>query len=105
MDFTYEINDIRFKERNEHFLSQLFMFKVLYMLSTEVSTSSYLQYNNQIDKVIWNVRFRLNPKEGNDLYLVYNDLLNTYRDESDPVLPVSSQRTLLIKYTHTFRVR
>jgi Domain of unknown function (DUF5916) len=105
MDMTYEINDIQFKERNQHFLSHLFMFKVLYMFSTAISTSSFIQYNNQIDKVIWNFRFRFNPKEGNDLYLVYNDLLNTSRDEYVPALPASSQRTLLIKYTHTFRVR
>lgn len=105
LDFTYEVNDIKFKERNQHFLSQLFMFKALYMFSTAVSTSSFIQYNNQIDKVIWNIRFRFNPKEGNDLYLVYNDLLNTSRHEYTPVLPQSSQRTFLIKYTHTFRFR
>ena len=105
LDFTYEVNDIRFKGRNEHFLSNLFMFKVLYMFSTAVSTSSFVQYNNQIDKVIWNFRFRFNPKEGNDLYLVYNDLLNTSRNDYVPVMPASSQRSLIIKYTHTFRFR
>jgi hypothetical protein len=105
LNLGYDINDINFKVRDQRFLSQLFLFKVLYMFSTSISASSFIQYNNQIDKVIWNVRFRFNPKEGNDLYLVYNDLLNSSRDEYMPVLPVSSQRTFLIKYTHTFRLR
>lgn len=105
MNFTYEINDIKFRERNQRFLAQLFMFKVLYMFSTSLSTSSFIQYNNQIDRAIWNVRFRFNPKEGNDFYIVYNDLLNTSRNDYTPVRPSSSQRTVLIKYTHTFRMR
>jgi len=101
----YGINEIDFKERDQRFLSHLFMVKVLYMYSTSLSASSFIQYNNLIDKVIWNARFRFNPKEGNDLYLVYNDFLNSSRDDYIPVLPVSSQRTFLIKYTHTFRIR
>ncbi len=103
--FSYGMNDIRFKERDQQLLSHLFMFKVLYMYSTSVSASSFVQYNNQIDKAIWNARFRYNPKEGNDFYLVYNDYLNTSREDHVPVLPVSNQRTVLVKYTHTFRIR
>jgi hypothetical protein len=102
---SYGMNEISFKERDQRFLSHVFMFKVLYMYSTSISASSFIQYNNQIDKIIWNARFRFNPKEGNDLYLVYNDLLNSSRGDYVPVLPVRSQRTFLIKYTHTFRIR
>jgi hypothetical protein len=105
LGLTYEMNEIDFRERDQRFLSHLIRFNILYMYSTSLSASSFIQYNNQIDKVIWNVRFRFNPKEGNDLYLVYNDLINSSRNDYDPVLPFSGQRTILIKYTHTFRIR
>ena len=101
----YGLNKINFSERDQKFLTHLLMLKVLYMYSTTLSASSFIQYNSLIDKAIWNVRFRFNPREGNDLYLVYNDILNSSRDSYDPVLPVSGQRTFLIKYTHTFRIR
>lgn len=105
LSLSYSLNDIKFKERDQKFLSHLFMFKALYMYSTKISASSFIQFNNQIDKVIWNARFRYNPKEGNDFYLVYNDYINTSRDDHMPVLPFSSLRTILVKYTHTFRIR
>ena len=102
---SYGINDIRFRQRDQRFLSHILMFKALYMYSTKTSVSSFIQYNNQIDKVILNARFRYNPKEGNDFYLVYNDYLNSSRNDNVPELPLSSTRTILLKYTHTFRVR
>jgi hypothetical protein len=43
-----------------------------------------------------------NPKEGNDLYIVYNELLNCNRTRVSPILPLSDTRTLLVKYTYTF---
>ncbi|OFX43621.1 MAG: hypothetical protein A2X03_10955 [Bacteroidetes bacterium GWA2_40_15] len=101
----YGLNDINFRERDQRFLSHLLMLKVLYMYSTTLSASSFIQYNSLIDKAIWNVRFRFNPREGNDLYLVYNDNLNSSRESYYPVLPVRSQRTFLLKYTHAFRIR
>ena len=105
LSLSYGMNDIRFKHRDQQFLSHIFMLKVLYMYSTKISLSSFIQYNNQIDKVIWNARFRYNPKEGNDFYLVYNDYLNSSRRDYVPEMPVSSLRTILLKYTHTFRIR
>ena len=48
-----------------------------------------------------NVRFRYNFREGNDLWIVYNEGLNTERDRATPVLPVTSARTALVKYTYT----
>ncbi len=54
------------------------------------------------DAVIANVRVRFNPAEGTDLYLVYNEGLNTDRLRRTPVPPVSSDRTLLVKFNYTF---
>ena len=43
-----------------------------------------------------------NPREGNDLYLVYNEDFNTSRYQEIPTLPIYNSRTFLIKYTYTF---
>ncbi len=77
--------------------------KGLYMFNTKLSISSFIQYNNESDTFLANLRFRYNPKEGNDLFIVFNDDLNTDRYIEQPTLPVSNLRNLLIKYTHTFR--
>ncbi len=61
-----------------------------------------LQYNTAIDRVIANVRFRFNPREGNDFYIVYDEGLNTGIHRVSPSLPYSSGRTILLKYTYTF---
>ena len=105
IDLSYDLNQINFPDRDQQFLAHLVGFKVLYMLSTALSASSYLQYNSLIKDYIWNIRFRYNPKEGNDFYIVYNDNINSDREAYEPSLPFSNQRTILLKYTYTFRIR
>ena len=102
---SYEINQINFKGRSQHFLSHLAAFRILYMYSTSLSASTFVQYNSLHDRAILNLRVRFNPREGNDLFIVYNDDLNTSRPESPADFPFSNRRTILLKYTHTFRVR
>jgi hypothetical protein len=68
-------------------------------LSTKTSALAFIQYNETDDVVIANLRFRLNPSEGHDLYLVYNETLNTDRKRKFPFPPSSSDRTILLKYT------
>jgi len=105
MNLAYSINDVTLPSRDQRFITHLATAKILYMYSKSLSASSYLQYNTQIYGYIWNIRLRYNPREGNDLYLVYNDFINSDRDRYSPVLPFSNQRNLMLKYTHTFRVR
>jgi hypothetical protein len=105
INLSYNLNSIFFPARNQKFMSQIVTAKILYMYSTSVSVSSYLQYSSIIEGYIWNVRLRYNPKEGNDMYLVYNDYINTERHRKIPPLPFSNQRNIMIKYTHTFRMR
>ena len=72
------------------------------MLSISVSFSAYVQYNSADDAVITNVRFRYNPREGNDLYLVYDEGYNMDRFREIPYRPHSNNRTILLKYSYTF---
>lgn len=74
------------------------------MLSTKISFSAFVQYNSAGKVIITNFRFRFNPREGNDLYLVYDEGLNLDREREIPVLPVRTVRTLLLKYSYTFNL-
>lgn len=71
-------------------------------MSAKFSATAFIQYNSTTDSIISNVRLRYNPREGTDLYLVYNEGINTDRSGEDPVLPFSSGRTIMLKYTYTF---
>lgn len=104
MEAAYEFNAIRFPERigsnsiNIHSANV----KMLYMLSTKLSASALVQYVNTDDEMITNFRLRFNPREGNDFYLVYNDLRGLNRNRTIITIPPFFNRTLMVKYTHTF---
>jgi hypothetical protein len=71
--------------------------------NTKASLSTFLQYNSSIDLTSMNVRFRYHFREGTDLWIVYNEGLNTARANGlDPRLPLSAGRSLMVKYNHAF---
>ncbi len=74
------------------------------MLTTSLSASDFVQYNSANDVIFTNVRIHYNPREGNDLYIVYDEGLNTYRQREIPALPRTSIRTILVKYSYTFNI-
>lgn len=76
----------------------------LMTLTTKTSLASFIHYNTAINRVITNVRFRFNPREGNDFWIVYDEGLNTDLHRTTPELPVSTGRTILLKYVYTFRL-
>ncbi len=98
----YQYNKGEFSERNQSFNSHLARVKIEYLMNTKFSASAYLQYNTFDEVFVPNVRIRYNPKEGNDLYIVFNDLLNNNRTRKLPHLPKSESRVLVLKYTYTF---
>jgi hypothetical protein len=101
---VYEYNNVEFSERNQNFISHIIRLKVLYMLNTKFSVSSFVQYNSAANVILTNFRLRYNPREGNDFYIVYNEGLNTNLDREIPNLPGTFSRTVLLKYTYTFRL-
>jgi hypothetical protein len=100
---TYFLDYVNFPERNLQFTNHIFGARGLMTLTTKTSLTCFVQYNTAIHKVIGNIRFRYNPREGNDFYLVYDEGLNTNRQRITPELPFSTGRTILLKYTYTFR--
>lgn len=102
----YEFNAIRFpnREKNNSLDIHSINVKALYMLNTKISASLLVQYVNTEDEFITNFRLRYNPREGNDFYIVFNEYRGLNNDNRIPAPPAYFNRTIMVKYTHTFRL-
>jgi hypothetical protein len=100
----YEFNAIRFPDRvtNNSLNIHSVNMKALYMFSTKLSATLFVQYVNTEDELISNFRLRYNPREGNDFYLVFNDFRGIDDRYSIPERPAFFNKTIMVKYTHTF---
>jgi hypothetical protein len=100
---AWQANRIDFSQRNERLTAHVTRVRVQAMLNTRVSGVTLVQYNSTTNTVLLNARVRVNPREGNDLYIVYNHGVNTDRFGYDPVRPITDNSALLVKYSHTLR--
>jgi hypothetical protein len=98
----YQYNNAQFDERKQAFESHLARIKLEYIRDTKFSIAAFLQYNSFDEVFVPNIRLRYNPREGNDLYLVFNDLINRNLERQIPHLPPSENRVIVVKYTYTF---
>jgi len=98
----FQYNAVRFPSRGQSYFAPLARLSVLATLSTQFSASAFVQYDGGSRSVMTNVRFRYNPREGTDIYLIYNEGWNTGRFQAMPVPPLSSGRTVLLKASTTF---
>jgi hypothetical protein len=103
VNLSYNLDYVNFPDRSMQFTNHIFGLKGELTLTTKTSLSAFVQYNTSVNKVYSNVRFRYNPREGNDFWLVYDEGMNTTIMRETPTLPVTSTRTILLKYTYTFR--
>jgi len=101
----YQLDLIRFPDRMQSLNNHIAGLQALFMFSTKLSLSAFVQYNSGINKVLSNIRFRYNPKEGTDLFVVFNEGRNTLLDREIPVLPAYDQRNITVKFTYTFEVQ
>jgi hypothetical protein len=98
----YEVNRLEFEDRGRATTTHLAQLRVQVALNTRVSLSTLAQYSNVAELGAINARFRYHFREGTDLWIVYNQGLNTERDALDPPrLPLSAGRSLMMKYSHT----
>ncbi|MEN8202666.1 MAG: DUF5916 domain-containing protein [Bacteroidota bacterium] len=100
---SYEFNAISFPDRNQSLNSHIARANILYMYSTKLSASAFVQVNNANDAFVGNFRVRYNPREGNDFYLVYNEYRGFMEPRSVLENPPYYNRAILLKYTHTFK--
>jgi hypothetical protein len=76
------------------FVSDLHSLNAAVALTPAISFTSNVQYNSNVRQVFTNLRFRYNYRPWNDLYIVYNEIRDTFR-----VLP-QRDRTLIVKLTY-----
>ena len=102
LQLFYEFNRIRFSGRDQQLTAHIARFRNEFTFNTRFTLASFIQYNSADDLSVINLRFRYNPRDGNDFYLVFNETLNANRDRHIPRLPVSDQRAVLVKFNYTF---
>jgi hypothetical protein len=99
---TYMYNHIEFPDRSQKVDIHSASARATIMLNTKLSASVFVQYVNTTDDLIGNFRLRYNPREGNDFYLVFNEYRGIDDGTNMPVYPDYFNRTIMLKYTHTF---
>lgn len=108
---SYQLTMLRFPElsgRNKtDFNAHLGRLKGELAFNKKISTSIFLQYSNVSELMGGNFRFRYNFREGQDLWIVFDQTVNTELDGSRfgiSTLPRIQNQSLLVKYTHTFKM-
>ena len=74
--------------------------RLLVDVNTRLSSSAFVQYNNDSDEVNVNFRIHYIPRIGSDIYLVYNSL--SYFDDADRFSTLQSTGMLKLDYTYRF---
>jgi hypothetical protein len=104
LDYQYSLITTA-PSRNQKFISHLVRLRTELTFTTKLSISAFFQYSSNDKFGVNNIRFRYNPREGNDLYIVYNGEYNTHLNREIPNLPFSEISNLIVKYTYTFTVQ
>lgn len=102
LDAQYQYNRVKLPDRDQKYLSHIIGLKLLYMFSTKISASAFIQYSSSEDVYLTNLRVRYNPREGNDFYIVFNEGRNTDIFREPIELPHVGYQTIQFKYSYTF---
>ncbi|MCC6288586.1 MAG: hypothetical protein IT249_11945 [Chitinophagaceae bacterium] len=86
------------------FTSHLVAANFQYNYNTKISAKLLWQYDNLSKTITTNIRLRYNPKEGTDLYFVYNPVLNTNILERIPQAPMLNSQQVIIKFSTTLNL-
>ena len=69
---NYQLDYVELPDRDQRFTSHVVRFRTQVMFSTQTSAIGFIQYSKTDNAIVANIRFRYNPREGNDLYIVWN---------------------------------
>jgi hypothetical protein len=103
--YKYDLNDFNFPEHNSptktsYFQSNLVSLGIAFTQSIYFSAKALIQYDDISKTVGGNFRIRINPKEGTDLYIVYNPRLNTMFPPNEKT--TIDQQSVIIKFLKAF---
>ena len=98
----YQLNRIAFPTRTQSLNADIARLRIQAALDTRWSASGFVQYNNSARLFVSNVRFRLHLNEGRDLFIVYNEQVNTALAQAGIAVPRLLDRTLLVKMVYGF---
>ena len=98
---SYQVNRIRFPDRATGLDTHIARVRVGIAGSARLSATTLVQWNSVDQRMGANIRLRYNFGEGSDLWIVYNEGLNTDRVPTPgmPRLPLSDSRSLQLKLT------
>lgn len=108
-EIIYEHNQIRFNDDfsatgKPIYKSNLINLNAIFALSKSFSIKLLTQYDDLSEQIGGNLRLRYNPKEGTDLYIVFNQLQNTNRLRKTPELPIVDNQAVVVKFVRTFEL-
>ena len=102
LGFDYSYNKVQFPQRNEQFVAHLIRMRSDFSFNTKLSLAALVQHNSGSHFSFGNVRLRYNPREGNDLYIVWNAGINSDLQRERPFRPKMDSNAVVVKYTYTF---
>ena len=102
LNLEYAYTHGEFNDRDQKLDFHIARLRIGTALNRQISTNALVQYNGAQDLFSYNVRFRWNFREGQDLWIVFNSGLNTNRLAYTPTRPRTDNRSILLKYVHTF---
>ena len=76
--------------------------KFNYSFSTKTSVKLLSQYDHEERQILSNLRFRYNPVEGTDLYIVYNQHYNSELNRFNLNRPRFQNHSVIIKFAKAF---
>ena len=86
----YQLSALRFPARDQSVNIHLLRLRIRTALDARASGNAFVQYNSTTERLDFNVRLRYNLSEGTDLWLVYNEGLDTERERDGLPSPGSS---------------
>ena len=99
---SVELTRAKFPSGRSHLDSRIFRIRALYMFSTRLSAAVLAQYSAADEVVSFNARMRYNPREGVDVWLVYDEVEFGNITDS-PSSPSSvGGRSVMLKFSYTF---
>ena len=99
----YQFGRLQFDKRDQEFTFHVARLRTQLAFNRKVSISAFGQVSTSSKFVSSNIRFRYNFAEGNDLWLVVNQGSNYDLRRETPFLPSIDNRSVLLKYTYTFK--